>query len=253
VPVHYVERGEGTPVLLLHGAGVDHREPLGTIDSAFAHPSGYRRIYPDLPGHGRTPAPESIRSADDVLGALLDLIDDLAGDEPLLVAGHSAGGYYARAIARRRPEQVIGLALICPLLEDVRDVPRHAPIVQEDLDGEHDAFRSYFVVQTPAMLRSYAENVAPGVEAADSAALARIGERWRLTAAEPERPYAGPVLVVAGRQDSAVGYAAQWDLAQAYPRGTFAMLDGAGHALPHEQPELLAALLREWLRRVENP
>jgi pimeloyl-ACP methyl ester carboxylesterase len=31
------------------------------------------------------------------------------------------------------------------------------------------------------------------------------------------------------------------------------MLDRAGHALPHEQPELLAALLREWLRRVENP
>jgi pimeloyl-ACP methyl ester carboxylesterase len=251
--VHYVERGEGTPVLLLHGAGVDHREPLGTIDPAFAQTSGYRRIYPDLPGHGRTPAPESIRSADDVLRALLDLLDDLAGDEPLLVAGHSAGGYYARAIAGRRPDQVIGLALICPLLEEVRDVPPHRPIVQEDLDGEHDAFRSYFVVQTPAMLRSYAENVAPGVEAADTDALERIGERWRLTGVEVEQPYGGPVLLVVGRQDSAVGYAAQWDHVQAYPRGAFAMLDRAGHALPHEQPELLGALIREWLRRVERP
>jgi pimeloyl-ACP methyl ester carboxylesterase len=251
--VHYVERGEGTPVLLLHGAGVDHREPLGTIDSAFSHTPGYRRIYPDLPGHGRTPAPESIRSADDVLAALLVLIDDLVGDEPLLVAGHSAGGYYARAVAQRRPDQVIGLALVCPLLEEVRDAPPHTPIVQEDLDGDHDAFRGYFVVQTRAMLRSYAGNVAPGIEAADSEALERIGERWRLTVAEPERPYAGPVLVVAGRQDSAVGCAAQWDLMEAYPRGTFAMLDRAGHALPHEQPELLGALLREWLARVERP
>ena len=250
--VHYVERGDGTPVLLLHGAGVDHREPLGTVEPAFAHTSGYRRIYPDLPGHGRTPAPMSIASADDVLGALLDLIDDLAGDGPLLVAGHSAGGYYARALAERRPDQVTGLALICPLLEDVRDVPRHTPIVQERLDGERDAFRSYFVVQTPEMLGSYREHVLPGVEAADSEALARIGERWRLTAAEPERPYAGPVLVVAGRQDSAVGYAAQWDLMHGYPHGTFALLDRAGHALPHEQPELLGALLREWLRRVES-
>jgi len=238
-------------VLLLHGAGVDHREPLGTIEPAFARTAGYRRIYPDLPGHGRTPAPESIRGADDVLGALLGLIDDLVGDEPLLVAGHSAGGYYARAIAEHRRDQVIGLALICPLLEDVRDVPPHRPIVQEELDGEHDAFRGYFVVQTPEMLRSYAEHVAPGVEAADPDALDRIGQRWRLTAVERGRPYAGPVLVVAGRQDSAVGYAAQRDLAEAYPRGTFALLDGAGHALPHEQPELLGALLREWLRRVE--
>ena len=48
-----------------------------------------------------------------------------------------------------------------------------------------------------AMLRSYAENVAPGVEAADTDALERIGERWRLTGVETEQPYAGPVLVEA--------------------------------------------------------
>ena len=248
--MHYVERGHGMPVLLLHGAGVDHREPLGTIEPAFAETSGYRRIYPDLPGQGTTPAPESMRSADDVLNALLGLVDDVAGDGPLLVAGHSAGGYFARAIARRRPDQVIGLALICPLLERLRDLPDHAPVI-EDLGAEPpEAFGEYFVVQTPATLRSYAEHVAPGIEAADQAALARIGERWRLTAEEPERPYPGPVLVVVGRQDSAVGYAAPWDLMDAYPRATFALLDRAGHALPHEQPELLGALLREWLRRV---
>jgi len=250
--VHYVERGDGMPVLVLHGAGVDHREPLGTIEPAFAPTSGYRRMYADLPGHGRTPAPESIRSADDVLGGLLELIDDLVGGGPLLLVGHSAGGYYARAIAHRRPDQAIGLALICPLLADVRDVPQHRPVVREDLGGEHEAFRSYFVVQTPQMLRSYTEHVLPGVEAADADALERIGERWRLTGPEPERPYTGPVLVVVGGQDSVVGYAAQWDLMREYPRGTFAMLDRAGHALPHEQPELLGALLREWLRRVEE-
>lgn len=249
----YVERGHGIPVLLLHGAGVDHREPLGTIDPAFAETPEYRRIYPDLPGHGATPAPASIRSADDVLAALFGLIDDVIGDERMLVVGHSAGGYYARAIAHRRRHQTAGLALVCPLLEDLRDVPPHVALLGEELGEGQDAFRSYFVVQSKEMLRSYVENVAPGVEAADSKALERIGERWRLTAAEAEHPYAGPVLVVVGRQDSAVGYAAQWDLMEAYPHGTFAMLDRAGHALPHEQPELLGALVSEWLRRVEDP
>lgn len=249
--MHYVERGGGTPILLLHGAGVDHREPLGTMEPAFAQAPGYRRIYPDLPGHGRTPAPESIRSANDVLAALLDLVDDVVGDQALLVVGHSAGGYYARAIAHRRPDQVIGLALVCPLLEGLRDVPPHAAVVDENVDAE-DAYRSYFVVQTPATLRSYADHVAPGAAAADTAALERIGERWRLASDEPQRPYPRPVLVVVGRQDSAVGYAGQWDLMDAYPRATFAMLDRAGHALPHEQPELLGALIREWLRRVEE-
>jgi pimeloyl-ACP methyl ester carboxylesterase len=57
---------------------------------------------------------------------------------------------------------------------------------------------------------------------------------------------------VTGRQDSTVGYAAAWDLLEHYPRATFAVLDRAGHALPHEQPELLRALVTEWLARVEE-
>jgi pimeloyl-ACP methyl ester carboxylesterase len=168
--VNYVVRGHGTPVLLLHGAGVDHRELLGTMEPVFAETAGFRRVYPDLPGQGGTPAPQTIRSADDVLDVLLELVDDVIGDQRLLVVGHSAGGYYARAIAHRRPEQVIGLALICPLLEDLRDVPPHTAVVEAGLAEGHgepadlEAFRSYFVVQTPATFCSYAEHVAPGAE-----------------------------------------------------------------------------------------
>jgi pimeloyl-ACP methyl ester carboxylesterase len=257
--VHYVERGEGTPILLLHGAGVDHREPLGTMEPAFADLEGYRRIYPDLPGQGSTPAPESIRSSDDVLDVLLELIDGVVGNQRLLAVGHSAGGYFARAIAHRRPEQVIGLALICPLVEEIRDVPPHALVHRAGLDGgeeksgDGDAFRDYFVVQTPETLLSYTLNVAPGADTADTVALQRIGEQWRLTPGPTEpTSYPGPVLVAAGRQDSVVGYASQWDLIEAYPRATFAVLDRSGHALPHEQSTLLAALLNEWLRRVEE-
>ncbi len=55
-----------------------------------------------------------------------------------------------------------------------------------------------------------------------------------------------------GRQDSTVGYARAWELLERYPRATFAVLDGAGHALPHEQPELLRALVTEWLDRVRE-
>jgi pimeloyl-ACP methyl ester carboxylesterase len=65
-------------------------------------------------------------------------------------------------------------------------------------------------------------------------------------------PYDGPTLVVAGRQDSTVGYVAAADLLDYYyyPRATHAVLDGTGHALPHGQPNLLASLIDDWLVRV---
>jgi pimeloyl-ACP methyl ester carboxylesterase len=52
------------------GAGVDHREAEACFEPAPRPGDGYRRIYPDLPGLGRTPAPLSLRSADDVLQTL---------------------------------------------------------------------------------------------------------------------------------------------------------------------------------------
>jgi len=250
--MHYVEQGEGSPVLTLHGAGVDHREVMGCLDPVFDAAGRYRRIYPDLPGMGRTPAPETITGADDVLEILLGFIDGVIGDQPLLVAGHSAGGYYARAIAGRRPGQVVGLALLCPLLAGIHDVPEHEVLYGSGSIGNAE-FRDYFTVQTAQTLDRYERYVEPAARLADQSALARIGERWELTAQPQEgEPYRHPALVVTGRQDSAVGYARAWEMLEHYPRATFAVLDRAGHALPHEQPGLIHALVTEWLERVQE-
>ena len=252
VPVHYVEHGEGLPVLTLHGAGVDHREVMGCLEPVFDVCTGYRRIYPDLPGMGRTPAPETIRGADDVLDVLLGFIDGVIGDQPLLVVGHSAGGYYAQAIASQRPEQVIGLALLCPLLAGIHDVPEREVVYGSGSLGDAE-FRDYFTVQTAETLDRYERYVEPAARLADQRALARIGERWELTKRPQEKgPYRFPTLLVTGRQDSTVGYARAWELLEHYPRASFAVLDRAGHALPHEQPGLIRALVTEWLDRVQE-
>lgn len=253
LPIHYVERGEGLPVLLLHGAGVDHREVMGCLDPVFEATTGHRRIYPDLPGMGRTPAPETIKGADDVLEVLLGFIDEMIGDQPLLVVGHSAGGYYAQAIAGQRPEQVVGLALLCPLLAGIHDVPQHEVVSGSGDIGDAE-FREYFTVQTAEALDRYERYVEPAARLADESALARIGERWELTRPQEQGPYRHPTLLVTGRQDSTVGYARAWEMLEHLPRATFAVLDCAGHALPHEQPGLLHALVTEWLDRVhEHP
>lgn len=251
VAVHYVEHGEGAVVLVLHGAGVDHREAEACFEPALSAQGGLRRIYPDLPGMGLTQAPSRFRSADDVLATLVDFADQVAGQQPVLLVGHSAGAYFAQGFTALEPDRVSGLALICPLLTDVRDVPDHQPVVTASDLGDEE-FRGYFVIQTPAMLERYERFVAPSGSLVDAAAMERIGERWRLTAPE-DLPYERPTLIVAGRQDSTVGYAAAADLVSRFPRSTLAILDRAGHALPHEQPELLASLLRDWLSRIALP
>lgn len=247
VSVHQVTRGAGRLVLVLHGAGVDHREPEACFEPAFAGLDGFRRVYPDLPGAGRTPA-EGLDSAEDVLAVLLDLADRVADGASYLLIGHSAGAYFAQAMAARSPDRVAGLALVCPLLPGVRDAPEHRVVVGSGEIGD-DAFRGYFVVQTDNLLERYRRVVEPAAALADQDAMARIGERWELV---PGPAYDGPMLVLAGRQDSVVGYAAAVDLLEDHPRATVAVVDGAGHALPHEQPEVLRALVAEWLLRVQR-
>ena len=264
IPVHYAEHGSGTPVLALHGGSVDHREIMGALEPVFADRAGYRRLYPDLPGMGRTPAPQTMDSTDAVLELLLGLVDEVIGEEQFLVAGHSFGGYLARAIANRRPVQVAGLAVICSLGGDQvqGDEPPEHVVVHADGDLDVDGalepemaaeFRDYLVVQTPETLQRFQETVAPGVALADQAAMERMSARWQLRSA-PEQgpPSTSPTLILAGRQDSTVGYAAAWRLLEHYPRATLAVLDRAGHALPHEQPGLLGALVGEWLDRVRE-
>lgn len=246
--VHYVEHGAGAPVLVLHGAGVDHREAEACFDRGLSASAGLHRIYPDLPGLGRTAAPVGVDSGDDVLELLIRFADRVGAGEPLLVIGHSAGAYYAHGLAARRPDLLAGLALVCPLLAELTDVPEHRTVVSAPRLGDHE-FRSYFVVQTTAMLERYERFVAPAALLVDQAATERISGNWELSL-PAKWSYAGPTLIVAGRQDSVVGYAGAIGLLPTYPRATLAVLDGAGHALPHERPDALDHLIADWLARV---
>ena len=59
-------------------------------------------------------------------------------------------------------------------------------------------------------------------------------------------------MFVTGRQDGVAGYEQAWSIIEDFPRGTFAVLDRAGHWVVAEQPALLHALANEWLDRVEE-
>jgi pimeloyl-ACP methyl ester carboxylesterase len=253
--LNHVDIGSGTPVLALHGWTPDHRLMLGCLEPVFERKPGYRRLYPDLPGMGKSPAPPSIASSDDVLAAVRQFVSATIGTEPFLLVGESYGGYLARGLARALGPQVLGLALICPIGVAVehatRDVPPRQVLRQSPGLPENEEFSSIAVVSTAETLRRFTEEIEPGLAVADEVAMARIRERWLLSA-DPEggEPFGRPALILAGRQDDVVGYNDQWALLPHYPRATFAVLDVAGHNLQFEQPVLFDALVSEWLERV---
>jgi pimeloyl-ACP methyl ester carboxylesterase len=107
---------------------------------------GYRRIYPDLPGMGRSTT-DGLTCNDDVVKLLSDFIDHL-GEGPAMLAGHSYGAYLARGLAAKRPDMVLGLALFCPVAERSRNVPDH-DVVRRHCRARCDQRRSTTAKGTP--------------------------------------------------------------------------------------------------------
>jgi len=73
--IYYKEIGEGKPILLIHGFTPDHRLMSGCMEPILTARDGYRRIYIDLPGMGRTKNYNGINSSDDMLDTLFDFIE----------------------------------------------------------------------------------------------------------------------------------------------------------------------------------
>jgi pimeloyl-ACP methyl ester carboxylesterase len=105
--LYYEERGEGEPLVLLHG-GLGSGEMFAAVAPALA--AGRRLVLVDLQGHGRTAdvdRPFSVESmADDVAG----LIEHLGGGADVL--GYSLGGEVALRLAIQHPERVRNLVLV---------------------------------------------------------------------------------------------------------------------------------------------
>jgi pimeloyl-ACP methyl ester carboxylesterase len=89
ITMYYEEAGTGKPLLLLHGLRLDHRSIANDMEPLFANRSGWHRLYPDLPGMGKTRAADWITHQDHVLDLIIGFIDTVVPGERLVVAGVS--------------------------------------------------------------------------------------------------------------------------------------------------------------------
>jgi pimeloyl-ACP methyl ester carboxylesterase len=160
--LHYVDRGKGEPLLLVHGFGACAAN-WGPFADALAQ--DYRLIITDLRGHGWSTDPASsfstLRSSDDI-SALLNSL----GLRRVRAIGLSMGGMVLLHLASREPDRISSMVLVSSasqLPDQARAISRGATM--ETLPGvTRDLYRSCAVQGEDQMrgminrLRSFAND-----------------------------------------------------------------------------------------------
>lgn len=108
VKTWYDERGEGEPLVLLHGGVVDARFFEPNIEALAAR---FRVFALDLRGHGHTPDVEGPFTYEALAQDTIDFIDAVVGG-PAHIVGHSVGAGVALHAALRRPDLLRRLVLV---------------------------------------------------------------------------------------------------------------------------------------------
>lgn len=108
-PLAHDDSGALPTLLLLHGFPLSRATWSHQVESLCTHA---RVIAPDLPGFGDTPAGQGPFDMGRYAGACAELLEHLGVAMPVIVVGHSMGGYVALELFRRHPERVAGMMLV---------------------------------------------------------------------------------------------------------------------------------------------
>lgn len=259
IKINYEVFGSGKPIIMIHGFSPDSRLMIGCMEPIFKEREGFKRIYLDLPGMGKTKNYQSIKNSNDMLEIVIDFIEAIIPNQSFLVVGESYGSYLARGIIAKSKEKIAGAAFICPMIipeMGKRNLPEHLIIFKDENfleklnKEERDAFSSNSVVLNEYTWQRYKNEILIGCEIADENFLSKIKEKYSFTFEIDNILFESPSVFLLGKQDYVVGYKDAFELLDKYPRATFAVLDKAGHNLQIEQQTLFNSLINEWLDRV---
>lgn len=253
------------PLLFIHGNGVDHRS-LSWLDNCFdvvtgTSPRSWKRLYPDLPGFGNAPALIGDGGLEDMANWLSEYVQREIGERPFGVVGNSMGGLLARSLAAQFPSQIVGMALLAPVIDPLRE-HRVLPVLEVTSEDkgfvqrmstntsvDYSDFLDIQAVVNQQTWDLYRSVILPGIHAVNRSALAKLEEKYTMHPFPEEKTLGAldmPVLIVTGRQDQVVGFEDQMKLLRFYPHATFCVLNGAGHNVHIDQESTVRQLLGEW-------
>ncbi|WP_047152329.1 alpha/beta fold hydrolase [Aneurinibacillus tyrosinisolvens] len=250
IEMAYEDRGQGDPVVLLHGfcgSSAYWDEIIPKLESK------YRVIVPDLRGHGKTAVPEGTYSMEQMAEDIKNLLASLDVSEVKLL-GHSLGGYVTLAFAEKYSDMLTGFGLI-----HSTGLPDDAKAKEGRMKGietlETEGIEPFADNLVPKLFSSQnINNLGPAVEKTKAIALATDPRgainTLRGMMERPDRTQViastnKAVLLVAGSDDGVIPpdkvFSAEQQLVLSET------IENAGHMSMLEKPDELAGILDRFL------
>ncbi|WP_164512482.1 alpha/beta fold hydrolase [Nocardioides baekrokdamisoli] len=270
-------RDSAATIVLQHGWTQDH---TSWEDVAERLAGTYRVVSFDSRGHGRSDAgPRGTATVEQLADDLAEVIDQLAPEGPLVLAGHSLGGPVLLALAERRPdivfERATGIAMVAT----------SAANIGRDILGLPLAVTSVASAAVPAVSRLRQFSRAPRntryprvIEEFVRLGLYGPGQGTRANRSRTARQVARshpettaalvpalmhhdrlammplldkvPTVILGGTKDALTPIAHSRAMAEALPQAKYVVYPQAGHMLPYERANEVTGELTALAERV---
>jgi pimeloyl-ACP methyl ester carboxylesterase len=243
IQLAYDRRGEGTPLVLVHGFPLDHHlwdEVTPLLEDTFD------LILPDLRGFGGSSTVDSFYAMEDYASDIAGLLDQL-GIQKAAIVGHSMGGYVALAFARLFPKRVRGLGLVSSQV--LADAPERkdgryksaAEVAEHGISSVVEAMASKFTAdkRLQGFARQSMERQQPAAYISALKAMAERVDSTPLLSA-----FAFPVVLIHGDADQLIPIDRAREVKAALPQAHLVEISGAGHMPMMEDRQKTAEALK---------
>jgi len=250
-----VDIGVGRPLVFLHGFPLS-RDTWRKQIHIFR--SSYRVIAPDLRGFGGSatlPGPTTMRQYATDVRALLEQ----AVTGPVMLVGHSMGGYVALALLRQFPGMLRGLVLVSTRAgADTADGAMARRVMAEKVNAE--GIQVVLDAIAPKMLAAGNSNPQLAEEVRRLMATSKpegvigalLGMAGRPDATEGLARIMVPTLIITGADDALMPPEESEALHKKIRGSQLRIIPHAGHLVALEQPEEFNRVLQEWLSREDS-
>lgn len=237
-----------TPLVFLHGVGGGHHAWEDQVP--YFGRLGYPSHAWDQPGYGKSAIVEPYDLAQ-VSAALARLIESLGG-EPVVLIGHSMGGFIAQETYARYPQLVKGLALCFTSPAFAGGTSEFTKQFLAARIGPLDEGKSMAeiaakLIPTMGSRSKLAEQIMAAVPPETYRKAVRL-----LTTFDRRKELADikvPTLLVAGSEDKVAPPSVMEKMASKVPGAEYVLMPDCGHLGPMDQPVAFNAILLSFLRK----